>query len=82
MAKAYDLDLTAAKAAIRNLIAPSQGGPGKPGSLPYWGTGRIDLGGLNRMLQAQRQVGALAGAVDWNKIIDRRFLPPDQQKDY
>ena len=82
VAKAYDLDLTAAKAAIRNLIAPSQGGPGKPGSLPSWGTGRIDLGGLNRMLQAQRQVGALAGAVDWNKIIDRRFLPPDQQKDY
>ena len=55
---------------------------GRPGSLPYWGGGRFDLGGMNRMVDAQRQVGAQTGAVDWTKIIERRFLPADLQKDY
>lgn len=77
VAKAYNLDLAVAKAAIRNLIAP-----GKPGAPPYWGSGRFDIAGMNRMLEAQKQVGALSGTVDWTKIIDRRFLPADQQKDY
>ena len=77
VAKAYNLDLATAKAAIRNLTAPT-----KPGSLPYWGTGRFDIAGMNRMLAAQKAVGVLQGNVDWNKIIDRRFLPADQQKDY
>ena len=77
VAKAYNLDPAVAKQAIHNLTAP-----GKPGYLPYWGTGRFDLAGMNRMLEAQKAVGALQGNVDWNKIIDRRFLPQDQQKDY
>jgi NitT/TauT family transport system substrate-binding protein len=77
VAKAYNLDLNTAKQAIRNLTQT-----GKPGSMPYWGAGRFDLVGMNRMLDAQRAVGALKGAVDWNKIVDRRFLPADQQKDY
>src|ERR1700761_8971688 len=77
VAKAYNLDPGVAKQAVHNLIAP-----GKPGYLPYWGTGRFDLAGMNRMLEAQRAVGALQGNVDWNKIVDRRFLPQDQQKDY
>jgi NitT/TauT family transport system substrate-binding protein len=77
VAKAYNLELPVAKAAIRNLTAP-----GKPGSLPYWGTGRIDLAGMNRMIAAQKAVGALTATPDWNKIVDRRFLPADQQKDY
>jgi NitT/TauT family transport system substrate-binding protein len=77
VAKAYALDPAVAKQAIHNLVAP-----GKPGSLPYWGLGRFDIAGMNRMLEAQKAVGALKGNVDWNRIIDRRFLPPDQQKDY
>ena len=77
VAKAYNLDPAVARQAIHNLIRP-----GKPGALPYWGLGRFDMAGMNRMLQAQKAVGALKGNVDWNKVIDRRFLPPDQQKDY
>ena len=77
VAKAYNLDLPTVKMAIGNLIAS-----GRPGSLPYWGGGRFDLGGMNRMVDAQRQVGAQTGAVDWTKIIERRFLPADLQKDY
>ena len=77
VAKAYNLDLPTAKAAIHNLIAP-----GRPGAPPYWGTGRFDIQGMSRMIAAQKAVGALSGAVDWGKIVDRRFLPADQQKDY
>jgi len=77
VAKAYKLDPAVARQAIHNLIRP-----GKPGALPYWGLGRFDIAGMNRMLEAQKAVGALSGSVDWNRMIDRRFLPPDQQKDY
>ncbi|HEY4029216.1 MAG TPA: ABC transporter substrate-binding protein [Caulobacteraceae bacterium] len=77
VAKAYNLDPAVAKQAIHNLIQP-----GKPGSMPYWGLGRFDMAGMNRMLDAQKAVGALQGNVDWAKIVDRRFLPADQQKDY
>ncbi len=64
--------------AIRNLIAPAKAA----GSLPYWGVGRFDMAGMTRMIAAQKMVGALSGDVDWGKIIDRRFLPDDQRKDY
>jgi len=77
VAKAYNIDLTTANAAVKNLVAPP-----RPGSLPYWGTGRFDIKGMDRMLAAQRAVGGLQGKVDWSKIVDRRFLPADQQKDY
>jgi NitT/TauT family transport system substrate-binding protein len=77
VAKAYSLDINTAKAAIHNLTAAP-----KPGSLPYWGVGRFDVAGMNRMIAAQKQVGALSGNIDWSRIIDRRFLPADQQKDF
>ncbi len=77
VAKAYNLDPMVARQAIGNLTRA-----GKPGALPYWGLGRFDMAGMNRMLEAQQAVGALQGKVDWNRIVDRRFLPPDQQKDY
>ncbi len=77
VAKAYNLDPTVAKQAIHNLVQPA-----KPAAMPYWGLGRFDMAGMNRMIEAQKAVGALSGAVDWNRIIDRRFLPADQQKDY
>jgi NitT/TauT family transport system substrate-binding protein len=77
VAKAYNLDPAVALAAVGNLTRP-----GKPGSLPYWGTGRVDLEGMKRMIAAQKLVGALSGDVDWNKVIDRQFLPETDQKDY
>ncbi len=71
VAKAYDLDPAVAKNAIHNLVAPAKSG------VPYWGPGKIDLEGMNRMIRAQKLVGALTGDVDWTKIIDTRFLPDD-----
>ena len=77
VAKAYNIDLATARMSIRNLTAPP-----KPGHLPYWGSGRFDMAGMKRMIAAQKMVGGFSGSIDLNKIIDRRFLPADLQKDY
>jgi len=71
VAKAYSLDIDVAKSAIRNLVAPSKSG------VPYWGPGYFDLSGMDRMIRAQRLVGALSSDVDWSKIVDTSFLPDD-----
>jgi NitT/TauT family transport system substrate-binding protein len=71
VAKAYNLDVDVAKSAIHNLVAPSKSG------VPYWGPGDFDLSGMDRMMRAQKLVGALSGEVDWSKIVDTRFLPDD-----
>jgi NitT/TauT family transport system substrate-binding protein len=71
VAKAYDLDVAVAQSAVHNLVSAGKSG------VPYWGAGKVDLEGMNRMIRAQKLVGALTGDVDWSKIIDTRFLPDD-----
>ena len=71
VAKEYKLDLDVAKSAVRNLVTSKTQG------VPYWGEGQIYMGGLKRMIEAQRSVGAITGEVDYSKIIDTRFLPDD-----
>ena len=73
VAKEYKLDLDVAKSAVRNLVTSKTQG------VPYWGEGQIHMAGLKRMIEAQKAVGAITGDVDYNKIIDTRFLPPDLQ---
>jgi len=76
VAKAYDLDPAIGRQAVHNLTATA------PGAIPYWGVGRFDLKGMDAMIAAQRHVGAYSGTPDWGKMIDRRFLADDLQKDY
>ena len=45
--------------------------------VPYWGPGSFDIDGMNRMIRAQKLVGALTEDPDWSKIIDTQFLPDD-----
>jgi NitT/TauT family transport system substrate-binding protein len=71
VAKAYNLDLDVAKSTINNLVAPSKSG------VPYWGPGNFDFAGMDRMIRAQKLVGALTGDVDWSKIVDTSFLSDD-----
>jgi len=71
VAKTYNLDLDVAKSAIHNLVAKSKSG------VPYWGPGNFDIAGMDRMIRAQKLVGALSGDVDWSKLIDKSFLPDD-----
>ena len=74
VAKQYNLEPEVAKSAVRNLVSAKTQG------VPYWGEGEIHLDGLKRMIEAQRSVGAITGEVDYNKIIDTRFLPDDLKK--
>jgi hypothetical protein len=32
---------------------------------------------MDRMIRAQKLVGALSGEVEWSKIVDERFLADD-----
>jgi NitT/TauT family transport system substrate-binding protein len=71
VAKQYNLEPEVARSAVRNLVNSSTRG------VPYWGDGQIHLDGLKRMIEAQRSVGAITGEVDYNKLVDTRFLPDD-----
>ena len=71
VAKQYNLEPEVARAAVRNLVTSTTKG------VPYWGDGQIHLEGLKRMIEAQRSVGAITGEVDYNKLLDARFLPDD-----
>jgi NitT/TauT family transport system substrate-binding protein len=72
IAKAYNLEPEVARSAVRNLTS-SRAKTGEP----YWGPGDFHVEGMNRMIDAQKLVGAISGDVDWSKIIDTRFLPDD-----
>ena len=72
VAAAYHLDPAVARSAVRNLTAPQ----GKTG-LRYWGAGDFHIDGMNRMIDAQKLVGAISGDVDWSTVIDTSFLPDD-----
>ena len=74
VAKQYNIERDVAKSAIVNLTKGSTQG------VPYWGEGDIHLEGLKRMIEAQKQVGAITGDVDYGKLIDTRFLPDDLKK--
>jgi NitT/TauT family transport system substrate-binding protein len=71
VAKAYNLDLEVAKSTIHNLVAPAKSG------VPYWSAGNFDFAGMDRMIRAQKLVGALTGDVEWGKIVDTSFLADD-----
>jgi NitT/TauT family transport system substrate-binding protein len=71
IAKVYNLERDVARSAVRNLVKSTTNG------VPYWSEGQINLSGLKRMIDAQKDVGAITGDVDLNKIIDTRFLPDD-----
>jgi len=65
-AAAYKLTPELGERAIRNMIA-----------VDYWGRGSFDIAAMDRMLEGLRITGEVSGSVDWNKLIDRRFLPAD-----
>ena len=73
VADAYHLDPAVARHAIEDLVAKSAS------NTPYWGGGKFDFAGMDRMIAAQKIVGALSGDVDWSKLVDPQFLPDDQK---
>jgi NitT/TauT family transport system substrate-binding protein len=45
--------------------------------IKYWSPGNIEMAGMDAMAKALERTGTLKGTVDWNKLIDRSFLPAD-----
>jgi NitT/TauT family transport system substrate-binding protein len=74
VAKAYNIDKAVARSAVRNLTTSTTKG------VPYWGEGEFHMDGLKRMIEVQRGLGTIKGDVDYDKIIDTRFLPDDLKK--
>ena len=72
IAKAYEMDATAVRTVLRNLIEKKA-----PGGLPYWGAGQFKWDSMNNMVRAQRLVGVVKGEVDWTKMVDESLLPAD-----
>jgi NitT/TauT family transport system substrate-binding protein len=71
VAKHYNIEPEVARSAVRNLTSSRTNG------IPYWGNGQIHLQGLKNIVEVQRMVGAITGEVDYDAIIDTRFLPED-----
>lgn len=71
VAKHYNIEPAVARSAVRNLTASRTNG------IPYWGSGQIHLEGLKSMIEVQRMVGSITGEVNYDSIIDTRFLPED-----
>jgi NitT/TauT family transport system substrate-binding protein len=44
----------------------------------YWSDGKLDYDAMNHMVEGLRITGQLKGDVDWARIVDTSFLPPDQ----
>jgi NitT/TauT family transport system substrate-binding protein len=71
VAKAYNLEPEVARNAVRALVTSKTDG------VEYWGTGQIQLSGLEKAIEVQKMVGAISGDVDAKSIVDTRFLPDD-----
>jgi NitT/TauT family transport system substrate-binding protein len=48
--------------------------------IKYWSRGNFEMDGLNAMIKALERQGEWSGPVDWDKIIDRSFLPENLRK--
>lgn len=66
-ARAYNNPDTALfRAHMRRLLAEN-----------YWSDGRLDLEGMNRMVEGLRITGQVKGDVDWSRFVDEAYLPAD-----
>jgi len=46
----------------------------------YFGDGRLNYKGMDRMAEGMQIIGSLKAPPDWKKIVDPSFLPPDLLK--
>jgi NitT/TauT family transport system substrate-binding protein len=67
-AKAYNGDPKLYRDIFKNFLA-----------IKYWGEGRFDYDGMNRMVEGLQIVGKQKGPIEWSKIVDPSFLPKELQ---
>ena len=63
-AKYYNMDAALFREAFKNYVA-----------MGYWGDGRFDYAGMDRMADGMALVGKLKGKFDWDKVVTEEFLP-------
>jgi len=66
VAKAYNGDPKLYREVFRHFV-----------EIKYFGDGRFNFAGMNRMAEGMQLVGTLKAPPDWKKIIDPQFLPQD-----
>ena len=65
----WNFDPAIAKVAVHNMIGPKM-----------WSLGDFNRAELERTVDGLRLIGEVKGQIDWNKLIDQSFLPPDLQR--
>ena len=68
VAKAYNLPPDIATKAVNNMIGPRM-----------WSLGDFNQAEMDRAVAGLRLIGEATGAIDFSKLIDKSFLPPDLQ---
>ena len=66
VAKAYNGDSKLYRDVFKHFVA-----------INYFGDGRFNFKGMNRMAEGMQLVGTLKGPPDWKKMVDPQFLPQD-----
>ncbi len=66
LAKAYSIPEPVAVVAVQNMV-----------DIRYWSRGDFDVKGMNEMIRGLKILGEVTGEIDWDKLIDRQFLPTD-----
>ena len=66
VAKAYNGDPKLYREVFKNFVA-----------INYYGDGRFNFKGMDRMAEGMELVGQIKGKPDWKSMIDPSFLPKD-----
>jgi NitT/TauT family transport system substrate-binding protein len=64
VAKAYNGDAKTYREVFKHFV-----------EINYFGDGRFNFKGMDRMAEGMRLVGTMKAPPDWNKIVDPQFLP-------
>jgi NitT/TauT family transport system substrate-binding protein len=65
-AREYNIKPEIAEIAVRRMS-----------EIKYWSPGNFDVKGMNEFTRGLKIIGEVQGDVDWDKLIDRSFLPAD-----
>ena len=66
IAKAYNGDPKLYRDVVKHFI-----------EVNYYGDGRLNYKGRDRMAEGMQLVGSLKAPPDWKKLVDTQFLPQD-----
>jgi NitT/TauT family transport system substrate-binding protein len=66
--KMWNFEPAIATVAVRNMIGPRM-----------WSLGDFDRAELDRTVDGLRLIGEIKSEIDWGKLVDQSYLPPDLQ---